>query len=75
MSTNDITGDSLRTKPASNEYRNNFDAIDFSAHRQVEGWTQIDKEPMEWPEDESRIDIVGQNGNDGLVYEVLEKYK
>lgn len=27
MSRNDITGDNIQTKGASNEYRNNFDAI------------------------------------------------
>ena len=27
----------------------------------------------EWPEDETRIDIVGSNGNDGLHYSELSK--
>lgn len=30
---NDITGDKIQTKPNSNHYRNNFDAIDWSATR------------------------------------------
>lgn len=25
--------------------------------------------PVEWPEDESRIDIIGANGNDGAIYQ------
>lgn len=72
MTTNDITGDRLATRPATDAYRNGYDAIDFSAHRNVQGWPQI--EESDWPEDESRIDIIGQNGNDGLAYE-LDKYK
>jgi len=27
--------------------------------------------PVEWPEDESRIDIIGQNGNDAAAYEIF----
>lgn len=30
-------------------------------------WTSCPKN-FEWPSDESRIDVVGQNGNDGLHY-------
>ena len=78
MSTNDITGDAMRTRPASAAYRDNFDAI-FRKEDQIEGWPMIDTqevpELLEWPEDEERIDIIGQNGNDGLVYGELEQYK
>ena len=28
-----------------------------------------------WPEDETRIEIIGPNGNDGLHYDVVEKYQ
>ena len=27
--------------------------------------------PVEWPEDESRIDVIGQNGNDAAAYEIF----
>lgn len=30
---NDITGDAIRTRPASDGYRDNYGGIDFSAHR------------------------------------------
>ena len=60
MTTNDITGDSLRTRPASDAYRDNYDAI-------------FRREPQpnpDWPaEAEERMDIIGQNGNTGDHYE------
>lgn len=61
MSTNEITGDALRTKPATDAYRANYDAI-------------FKREPTpnpDWPEEaDARIDIVGQNGNTGDHYDV-----
>ena len=48
-STNDITGDKIQTKAATDKYRDEYDRI-FGK-----------KEP-------SRIDVVGQNGNDGDHY-------
>ena len=30
-------------------------------------------EKVEWPEDETRIETIGPNGNDGLHYEEVEK--
>jgi len=48
-SKNDITGDWIQSKPNSNMFEKNFDAI--------------------FRKKESRIDVVGQNGNDGLHYD------
>lgn len=45
MSTNEITGDALRTKPASDAYRDNFDGIDFSAHRKPEAKEEQEDAP------------------------------
>ena len=47
---NDVTGDFIRSKPASDMFEENFDKI------------------FRKKKDESRIDVVGQNGNDGLHY-------
>ena len=48
---NDVTGDWIQSKPSSDMFEKNFDAI------------------FRKKKEESRIDIVGQNGNDGLHYE------
>ena len=64
MTKNDITGDTIATKPASDNYRANYDAV-FRKRAEVE----------EWPED--RIDAIGQNGGDGAHYalaEFLQRY-
>ena len=58
--TNDITGDVIKTKP-SKLYEDRFDAI----FRKKEP-TERNPDP-DW--DEGRIDIISQNGNDGLHYE------
>jgi len=50
---NDITGDFIHSKPSSDMFEKNFDLI-FRKKEKKE---------------ESRIDVVGQNGNDGLHYE------
>ena len=62
MSTNDITGDALRTRPATDAYRDNYDAI----------FRKPELTYADWPEDESRIDIIGQNGNTAEHYEVAD---
>jgi hypothetical protein len=49
---NDVTGDFIRSKPASDMFEENFDRI------------------FRKKKEESRIDVVGQNGNDGLHYEL-----
>ena len=48
---NDVTGDWIQSKPNSDMFEKNFDAI------------------FRKKKEESRIDVVGQNGNDGLHYE------
>lgn len=48
---NDVTGDWLHSKPNSEMFEKNFDAI------------------FRKKKEESRIDVVGQNGNEGLHYE------
>lgn len=67
MSTNDITGDRLATRPATDAYRDGYDAI-FRKPDPVAGWPQID-----WPETDERIDRIGQNGGDGEHYTEIEK--
>lgn len=79
MATNPITGDSIATKIGNKEaqknFENNFDRIfgkketicnicgkDFSNTKEC-GWTSC---PLNW--DEKRLDVIGQNGNDGLHY-------
>ena len=68
-STNDITGDALRTRPATDAYRDNFDAI-FRKPDPVEGWPMLDE--SDWPENEERIDQIGQNGGDGAHYAAVK---
>ena len=65
---NDVTGDWIQSKPNSDQFEKNFDLIfrkkkpndDVSPH--VHEYEAVQKKQ------ESRIDIVGQNGNDGLHY-------
>ena len=74
---NEITGDKLITKGKSKAFDDNFDAIFRKTDERFEGYTTIEtghikKEPTErnpdpdW--DEGRIDVIGQNGNDGEGY-------
>lgn len=51
---NDITGDFIHSKPSSDMFEKNFELIFGKKEKKKE---------------ESRIDIVGQNGNDGIHYE------
>lgn len=39
---------------------------DLSRHRKS---PLYETKPKQWPESEDRVNIIGQNGNDGLVYE------
>lgn len=48
---NDVTGDWIQSKPNSEMFEKNFDAI------------------FRKKKEESRIDVIGQNGNDGVHYE------
>ena len=75
---NDITGDKIQTKAASKAYEDNYDAIfrkepcpvcDKDLKKVTEcAWTSCPKVVAEW--NESRMDIIGQNGNDGDHYGV-----
>ena len=78
---NEITGDKLITKKKTKAFDDNCDLI-FRKKERFEGYTTIEtghikKEPTErnpdpdW--DEGRVDVVGQNGNDGLHYEENDK--
>ena len=63
---NDVTGDWLHSKPNSKQFEENFDRI-FRKKKEV--LEESIKENEELYTDLSRIDVVGQNGNDGLHYE------
>ena len=68
MSKNDITGDSIRSKPLSKEAEDNWDRI----FRKPLSHDELVNKMLENPEvvkELSRMDIISQNGNDGLYYE------
>jgi hypothetical protein len=75
MSKNDITGDSIRSKPLSKEAEDNWDKI-FGKKIKEQKLSNDDMLP-EYELDKStgnvkkvsRIDIVGQNGNEGDHYD------
>jgi hypothetical protein len=51
-------------------------AKDASAKTQTEHWRDIYSEPVGFSglvEDDERMDIIGQNGNDGLHYDVTDQ--
>ena len=58
---NDITGDDIKSKGSSKSYEDNFDKI-FRNKSKTNQSAQSD----EW--NEGRLDVIGQNGNDGLHY-------
>lgn len=72
MSKNDITGDSIRSKPLSKEAEDNWDKIfgkrikeqKLSNEDMLTSY-ELDKSTGEI----SRIDVIGQNGNDGEHYD------
>ena len=73
MSKNDITGAEQKTKTTTNAYRDGWEKIFGKNQFKGEEYTLIViDDPLtavEWPEDETRIDVIGQNGNDGSAYE------
>jgi len=100
-SKNDITGATIKTKPASEQYTNNYDLIfrkktevmtpealmselrhlvslcnDYQwgtvHHRLSQLVAQFSGGNWKPKWDESRIDIIGRNGNEGLHYEETE---
>lgn len=74
MSKNDITGDSLISKPLSKEAEENWDRI-FGKRIKEQKLSNDDLQEYELNKSTgemqpvSRIDIIGQNGNDGEHYE------
>ncbi len=72
MSKNEITGDSIRSKPLSKEAEDNWDRIfrkrineQKLSNEDMLPTYELDKSTGEL----SRIDIIGQNGNDGEHYD------
>ena len=74
--TNPITGDAIVSRPNTKQFEDNFDRIfgkkdalcqvcgkDTASTKEC-AWTSC---PMNW--DEKRIDVISQNGNDGLHYD------
>lgn len=79
MSTNEITGDALRTRPANAAYREGWDGItkecpDCGKKTPLGHIHTCSPQPNpDWPEEaEARMDIVGQNGNTAEHYEVVD---
>lgn len=72
---NDITGDAIQSKTNSKEYGDNFDRI-FRKDK-VEQSNPASDQPVElWTEaDEKRQEIVGQNGNLGIHYDLDNAYR
>jgi len=67
---NDVTGDWLHSKPNNEMFEENFDRI-FRKEKAFEKLKETIEEHSELFEmlKQSRMDTVGQNGNDGLHYE------
>jgi hypothetical protein len=72
MSKNDITGDSIRSKPLSKEAEDNWDKI-FGKRIKEQKLSNEDMLPSyeldKSTGELSRIDVIGQNGNDGEHYD------
>ena len=65
---NDITGDWIKSKPASDMFEQNFDRI-FRQKKVEEKLEESIKDNEELYKSVSRIEQIGQNGNDGIHYE------
>lgn len=72
--TNPITGDLLVSKTLSEKGAANYDNIFGKKKKTNGGWTPPplmiwteDQDPDSWGD--KRMDVVGQNGNDGLHYD------
>lgn len=72
MSKNDITGDSIRSKPLSKEAEDNWDKI-FGKRIKEQKLSNEDMLPSyeldKSTGEISRIDVIGQNRNDGEHYD------
>ena len=65
---NDITGDKIQTRDKLSEKgAENFDTIFGVKKKTNGGWVPP---PLDFNED--RIDVIGQNGNDGEHYDQME---
>lgn len=60
MSTNDITGDKIISKPSNDNYASGHELIWGKKKKSTELWTDAD---------EKRMDTIGQNGNEGTHYD------
>lgn len=65
MSKNDITGDEIKSKPTTKEFEEGWERI-FGKKCNKKGKEEALKNTQE--NKQSRIDIIGSNGNDGLHY-------
>ena len=69
-SQNDITGAWLVSKPNNEMFEKNFDLIFGKKDKVKENLDESVKEHKELYKDLSRIDVIGQNGNEGIHYEI-----
>lgn len=73
---NNITGDKLQSKKNSSEYEDNWELIwgkkKKQTHDILRPTTKWEGEPIKLDWDESRIDTIGQNGNEGDHYDQVE---
>lgn len=74
-SKNDITGDWIKSKPNSQQFDENFDGIFRKKNFKCNGFCgyyeclEHQAECIKGKESVSRIEQIGQNGNDGAHYE------
>ena len=78
MAVNDITGDNLISRTLTPEGEKAFDRIFGVKKKTNGGWTPppLNTDKLVWTENqdpdswnEKRVDVVGQNGNEGLHYD------
>lgn len=69
-SKNDITGAWIVSKPNNEMFEKNFDLIFGKKKSNEEHLTDSVKENEELYKDLSRIEVIGQNGNEGIHYEI-----
>lgn len=72
---NDVTGDALVSRTLTEEGAKSFDRIFGEKKKTNGGWTPPPLPLNEYPNngsdewDETRIDVISQNGNEGLHYD------
>ena len=67
---NDITGAWIVSKPNTEMFEKNFDLIFGKKDKVKEKLDESVEEHKELYKDLSRIDVIGQNGNEGIHYEI-----